>query len=165
MRSLACRLAVLAAGLGVLPAPPLQAAPIAGTVIDDRSMPVASARVVVVGTALAATTDLRGKFRIEAVSGASVTLRVSGIGYQPTTVTTQPGALDLTIKLATSVFALNDVVVTGTVGGQETYDHQLTAVIDALATGSPLPTEGDDPVGNMLAIDAIYASAGVSRPD
>jgi predicted dehydrogenase len=50
-----------------------------------------------------------------------------------------------------------------TVAGQETYDHQLAAVVDALASGEPLPTEGGDPVANMRVIDAIYAAAGVSR--
>jgi predicted dehydrogenase len=50
-----------------------------------------------------------------------------------------------------------------TVGGEETYDHQLAAVVDALASGEPLPTEGRDPVDNMRVIDAIYAAAGVSR--
>jgi predicted dehydrogenase len=48
-----------------------------------------------------------------------------------------------------------------TVAGEETYDHQLAAVVDALASGEPLPTEGRDAVGNMRVIDAIYAAAGV----
>jgi predicted dehydrogenase len=56
------------------------------------------------------------------------------------------------------------VARTFTVAGQETYDHQLAAVITALGDGQPLPTEGEDPVANMAAIDAIYARAGVNRP-
>lgn len=48
-----------------------------------------------------------------------------------------------------------------TVAGEETYDHQLAAVIEALASGRPLPTEGRDTVGNMRVIDAVYAAAGV----
>ena len=48
-----------------------------------------------------------------------------------------------------------------TVAGDETYDHQLAAVLDALASGEPLPTEGRDPVANMRVIDAVYAAAGV----
>ncbi|MFC0680634.1 Gfo/Idh/MocA family protein [Lysobacter korlensis] len=51
-----------------------------------------------------------------------------------------------------------------TVGGDETYDHQLAAIVQALKDGTPLPTEGDDPVANMVVIDAIYAVAGVHRP-
>jgi predicted dehydrogenase len=48
-----------------------------------------------------------------------------------------------------------------TVAGEETYDHQLAAVVDALSSGEPLPTEGQDPVRNMRVIDAVYAAAGV----
>lgn len=50
-----------------------------------------------------------------------------------------------------------------TVGGRTTYDHQLAAVLDALRTGAALPTEGDDPIANMAALDAIYAAAGFDR--
>jgi predicted dehydrogenase len=50
-----------------------------------------------------------------------------------------------------------------TVAGDETYDHQLAAVVAAIADGTPLPTEGADPVANMAVIDAIYAAAGVDR--
>ena len=53
---------------------------------------------------------------------------------------------------------------TFTVAGQETYDHQLAAVVTALGDGQPLPTEGADLVANMAVIDAIYARAGVKRP-
>ncbi|WP_307807086.1 Gfo/Idh/MocA family oxidoreductase [Naasia sp. SYSU D00057] len=51
-----------------------------------------------------------------------------------------------------------------TVAGRETYDHQLDALVRALASGERLPTEGADSVANMAAIDAIYAAAGVVRP-
>lgn len=51
-----------------------------------------------------------------------------------------------------------------TVEGMETYDHQLATIMDAIVTGSPLPTEGDDPIANMTVIDAIYEAAGVDRP-
>ncbi len=50
-----------------------------------------------------------------------------------------------------------------TVEGQETYDHQLDAVVSALRSGERLPTEGHDPVGNMTVIEGIYAAAGVAR--
>ncbi|MCU1480261.1 MAG: putative dehydrogenase [Subtercola sp.] len=50
-----------------------------------------------------------------------------------------------------------------TVAGLTTYDHQLAAVVDALASGDSLPTEGADPVANMHLIDSIYAAAGFDR--
>ena len=48
--------------------------------------------------------------------------------------------------------------------GRPTYEHQLEAVLSALEAGRPLPTEGDDILGNMSTIDAIYKAAGVTRP-
>lgn len=53
------------------------------------------------------------------------------------------------------------VIRLSTVAGLDTYDHQLAAVVDALRSGARLPTEGQDYVGNMTAIDGIYAAAGV----
>ncbi len=50
-----------------------------------------------------------------------------------------------------------------TVAGDTTYDHQLDAVVRAIETGAALPTEGQDTVDTMRAIEAIYASAGVDR--
>lgn len=50
-----------------------------------------------------------------------------------------------------------------TLAGDTTFDYQLEAVISAIRSGTSLPTEGNDPVGNMAAIDAIYAAAGVDR--
>ena len=50
-----------------------------------------------------------------------------------------------------------------TVAGLETYDHQLAAVVEGLASGERLLTEGADSVAQMQAIDAIYAAAGFDR--
>jgi predicted dehydrogenase len=49
---------------------------------------------------------------------------------------------------------------TFTVGGRETYDHQLDALVRAVGGGEPMETEGDDVVRNMASIDAIYEAAG-----
>lgn len=50
-----------------------------------------------------------------------------------------------------------------TVAGAESYDYQLTAVVDALETGRSLPSEGEALTLGMAAIDAIYRAAGVTR--
>ncbi|MDB5621919.1 MAG: Oxidoreductase domain protein [Devosia sp.] len=47
-----------------------------------------------------------------------------------------------------------------TIGGGTTFDYQLEALVAALRNATPLPTEGAGPLGNMAAIDAIYAAAG-----
>jgi hypothetical protein len=58
---------------------------------------------------------------------------------------------------------IDGVSRTHTVGGVETYDYQLDAVVHAVTTGETAATEGRDYVPNMAVIDAIYLAAGV-RP-
>jgi TonB-dependent SusC/RagA subfamily outer membrane receptor len=114
------RVALIAAIVAAVPSLVVaQAGSISGTVTDDRAAPVAGARVAVTGTTQAASTDIQGRFRLENVSGTSVVLRVTSIGYNPATVTAQVGAQDVAIRLAPSMFALSDIVVTGTAGGEE----------------------------------------------
>lgn len=43
----------------------------------------------------------------------------------------------------------------------DTYAHQLDAFIDAIVDGTPIPTDVDDAVKNMTAIDQLYAAAGL----
>lgn len=50
-----------------------------------------------------------------------------------------------------------------TLAGGTTYDYQLAAFIDAVDNGAPLPTGGDDSIGNMTAVDAIYQVSGLRR--
>jgi predicted dehydrogenase len=40
-----------------------------------------------------------------------------------------------------------------------TYDYQLDAVVDAIANGTAVPTEGDDIVNTMRVIDAVKSAA------
>lgn len=46
-------------------------------------------------------------------------------------------------------------------GVQTTFDHQLLAFVAAVLDGESLPTAGPDAIGNMRAIDSIYAAAGL----
>ena len=58
---------------------------------------------------------------------------------------------------------IGGVLRTLTIGGDETYDYQLAAVVGAVTGGAPLPTESADFIANMTAIDAIYHAAGLDR--
>ena len=44
-----------------------------------------------------------------------------------------------------------------------TYTYQLVAVIEALESGSRLPTEGDELLGQQAALDAIYSAAKLAH--
>lgn len=50
-----------------------------------------------------------------------------------------------------------------TIAGDTTYDYQLQAVIDAMASGQQPLTAGADSIANMAVIDAIYECAGYDR--
>jgi predicted dehydrogenase len=83
-------------------------------------------------------------------------------------VTGSRGTLDVTNPVLPhnghSVRITTDGIMrTLTIGGDETYDYQLAAVIGAILEGDGLPTESADFVANMRAMDAIYAAAGVRR--
>jgi TonB-linked SusC/RagA family outer membrane protein len=114
-------LRILAILLGVAPMGTAagQVTAVAGVVTDDRSIPVNGARVTVQGAARTVTTDARGRFRIEGVSGESVVLVVTMVGFRPVTLTARAGAEDVMVRMSPSVFALSEVVITGTVGGEE----------------------------------------------
>ena len=47
------------------------------------------------------------------------------------------------------------------VAGRTSYAHQLDAFVDALRTGEPPLTSGEDAISNMRVIDAAYAAAGL----
>ncbi|MBU1312496.1 MAG: Gfo/Idh/MocA family oxidoreductase [Alphaproteobacteria bacterium] len=51
-----------------------------------------------------------------------------------------------------------------TLAAGTTYDYQLAAFVDAVENGSPLPTGGEDAIGNMRALDEIYVASGLRAP-
>ncbi|RWZ68186.1 hypothetical protein ELQ92_02825 [Labedella populi] len=53
---------------------------------------------------------------------------------------------------------------TFTVAGDTSYDHQLAALLDALRSGAPLSTPGEDIVANAEAIEATAVAAAIAAP-
>ncbi|MBP9106136.1 MAG: TonB-dependent receptor plug domain-containing protein, partial [Gemmatimonadaceae bacterium] len=90
---------------------------IAGTVVDAKSgLPLPDAQVIVVGTTGGVRSGTRGDFRLTNVSGTSVRLRVTRIGYQVMATDARVGETNLRIELAELAVKLDAVVVTGTAG-------------------------------------------------
>ena len=52
----------------------------------------------------------------------------------------------------------------GRVRGEPSYDMQLRAFVAAVREGRRVPTDPQDAIGNMAAIDAVYAAAGRPTP-
>jgi TonB-linked SusC/RagA family outer membrane protein len=96
---------------------------ITGLVTDARTgAPIASAAVEVEGARLAATTSENGRYRLTAVPAGSRVIVVRRIGYaasrQTVTVTdNQQATADF--ALAAAAVSLDEVVVTGTAGGEQ----------------------------------------------
>jgi TonB-linked SusC/RagA family outer membrane protein len=98
-----------------------QGGTIAGSVVAEGSQrPLANVQVTVEGEAgRGAVTDAAGRFRIAGITGTTVTLNARLIGYRPATRTAQVGATDVRFLLTERAVELNQVVVTGTAGGEQ----------------------------------------------
>jgi len=92
---------------------------ISGTVVSaSTGNPIPSAQVLVNGTNLGTVTDGNGRFRIGGLSGNTVTLEVRRIGYRPVRQSASVGVTNLRIQISEQSISLDEVVITGTPGGQ-----------------------------------------------
>ncbi|MEN8144257.1 MAG: carboxypeptidase-like regulatory domain-containing protein, partial [Gemmatimonadota bacterium] len=67
-----------------------------GSVSDaDSGLPVVAAQVVVMGTSLATTTDLSGRYAITSVPEGNHDVRATAIGYGPETLSVEIGATEI----------------------------------------------------------------------
>ena len=117
-RSLSALVLLLSAGgIAQLQA---QQGSVAGTVVDAKSLrPVAGAQVVIEGLNRGGLTDVNGRFRISDLTGTQATLRVVMIGFRDHSQTVRVGDVGLRITLHEAAVALDELVVTGTAGGQQ----------------------------------------------
>ena len=94
---------------------------VTGVVTDARSkQPVPGASVTIVGTTFGAQTGADGRYRIGGVPSGSTVLSARRIGYatQRQTVSTSGAPVSVNFDLEPAAAALDEVVVTGTAGGE-----------------------------------------------
>jgi TonB-linked SusC/RagA family outer membrane protein len=98
-----------------------QGGTISGTVVAEGSLrPLANAQVTVDGqVGRGSVTDAGGRFRIAGVTGSTVTLTTRLLGFRQASRTAQVGATDVRFVLSERAVELNQVVVTGTAGGEQ----------------------------------------------
>src|SRR2546430_1337018 len=94
---------------------------VAGMVVAQASQgPLADVQVSIADQpGKTVTTDVSGRFRLTGVSGTEVTLTARLIGYRPATRTVPVGTTDVRLALADRAVELDQVVITGTAGGQQ----------------------------------------------
>ncbi len=115
---------------------------VAGTVTDGKTgRPLAEALVRAAGGS--ARTNAAGRFTLAGLSGASVEVTVTRIGYQPLTQSVRVGAADVTLALTETALRLDEVVVTG--AAAETQKRSLgnsVGQLDLGATQLAAPSKG-----------------------
>ena len=99
-----------------------------GIVVDKAGVPLIGATVLVKGTTNGTTTDLDGKFSINAPEGA--VLEVMSIGYKTVSITAAPGA-EVKVVLEDDAMLLEEVVV---VGYGTTKKVNLTGAVDQVTS-------------------------------
>lgn len=126
---------------------------VAGVVSTSTpAVPVAEAIVRIQGTERQVLTDDSGRFRFGGLTGPSIMLEVRRVGFRPTTVTAQVGNENIRISLTAQTMRLDQVVVTGTAGGQSKRELGTTvSTIDAAAVKEIAPISS---VQNLLAARA-----------
>ena len=94
---------------------------VAGTVITQTgARPIPGVQVAVQDQAgKGAVTDASGRFRITGVTGSQVVVSVRMIGYRAITQTVNVGSTNLQFAMSERAIELNQVVVTGTAGGEQ----------------------------------------------
>jgi TonB-linked SusC/RagA family outer membrane protein len=97
-----------------------QDAAVAGIVLEGKSLrPVAGAQVVVEDQNRGTLTDVNGRFRITGLTGTQGTLRVVMIGYREHSQPVRIGDANVRVTLHEAAVSLDELVVTGTAGGQQ----------------------------------------------
>ncbi|MEO8448765.1 MAG: SusC/RagA family TonB-linked outer membrane protein [Gemmatimonadota bacterium] len=93
---------------------------VSGSVVDRSTrQALGGARVSVAGSTRSTQSDERGQFRITGLSSGEVTLEVVRIGYQRLVQSVRAGDTDVRLGLIPQVVKLDELIVTGTAGGQE----------------------------------------------
>ncbi len=106
--------------------------------------PLEGASVIVVGTRRGAVAGTNGRFRIEGLTGDSVTVRAILIGYKPAERRVAVGASDVALALDVAVLQLDQIVVTGTAGAT-----QKRAIGNAVSTINADQLVNKAPVSNV----------------
>jgi len=97
-----------------------QTGSVSGVISDSLSgQPVSDALVRVDGTSIASRTGPRGRFALAGLSGTTVTLIVTRIGYHPVTRTATVGEGEVAIQLSRTALRLDELVVTGQAGNTQ----------------------------------------------
>jgi TonB-dependent receptor len=124
---------------------------IRGSVVDSATAePLVGASVMLEGTAIGAPTDIEGRFRLSGVAPGAYSLKVSYLGYHPTSrsVTLGSDELTLIIRLSQALLEGEEVVVTGQLKGQ------IAAVNQQLASNTIVNVVSEERIQELPDVNA-----------
>ncbi len=145
-----------------------QGSRITGTVREVGGAPLANARVTVLGTNLAATTDAAGSYAIENVPPGTHSLRATVLGYTPATmvnVTVAAGVpFTANFELRQAAVQLQEVVVTalGIEREQRTLSFAAQMVSEEKLTNVPKTNLISSLQGNVAGVRVVNAGGAFS---
>lgn len=119
-----------------------------GIVVDDQHEAVIGATVIVPGTSTAVSTDIDGKFSIEAAKGQKI--KIVYIGYKPVTLNAESNMG--TIELEVEAQMLQDVVIT-----QSVAKTRVTPVAQSVVNAEMI----DVKLGNQELPEILKTTPGV----
>jgi TonB-linked SusC/RagA family outer membrane protein len=145
MQSLS-RIAAMSLAVACMPVQSAAQQTVSGTVVESASgRPLAGAQVAVTGTQLRAVTNDEGRFRLEGVTGPTVTVRVTMLGYSPVTRAVEADAPDIRLALERAAVSLENIVVTAT--GEQRLREMGSSIgrisADSVAKAAPITNMGE----------------------
>jgi TonB-linked SusC/RagA family outer membrane protein len=136
---------------------------VSGTVLSAGTLtPIEAAQVDIEGGPATAT-DAAGRFRLTNLTGDSVTIRVRRIRYQPLTQTVRVGSDDLRLLLTETTVRLDEIIVTGTAGGEQS--RSIGNTVSRIDASAEVARSGVTTVGQLLNARApgVIVTSGSGR--
>lgn len=144
------------------------AAGVAGMVRGSDGVPLAQARVAVVGAGRVAITDAEGRFVLRPLPPGRHRLEVSRIGYAPAireVVVPNAGAAEAEIVLVPTPLALPGIQVTGTPGARDArYVAQATTQLGGRALERSLSGTLAETLAEQPGVGVRYNGPGAAAP-
>jgi len=139
---------------------------VTGIVTDARSkQPVPGASVTIVGTTFGAQTGPDGRYRIGGVANGSPVLSARRIGYatQRHTATTSGAQVTVNFDLEPAAAALDEVVVTGTAGGE--LRRSIGNAVATISADDAMSKSGAQSVSGLIGARApgVIIAPGTGR--
>ncbi len=99
---------------------------LSGTVVDQDNAPIPGANLVIEGKAIGTVTDFDGVFSLNTSEAPPFTLKVTSIGYMPTTVNITQSDQNLTIVLSEEQTRLDEVVISASRTPERIFESPVT---------------------------------------